>query len=117
MLPPPALAQSDIPSSSASAAGVLSPAERYQKARAAHEENRAALSTLEVQKQAGILVDAESMHRAVMETYRRVRERMLSIPDRLSPRLAATSNADEVYDLLTGELESALQLAGEGKVQ
>ena len=57
------------------------------------------------------------MHRAVMETYRRVRERMLSIPDRLSPRLAATSNADEVYDLLTGELESALQLAGEGKVQ
>ena len=91
----------------------------YNHARAVNESNRAALSTMDVKQKSESLVSAESMTRAVMETYRRVRERLLALPDRLAARMAAITESDEAHELLTSELESALHLADPkgGRVQ
>ena len=86
----------------------------YNHARAVNEKNKAALSSMEVEMKADSLVSAESMERAVMETYRQVRERLLALPDWLAARMAAITESDEAHELLTSELESALQLAEPG---
>ena len=93
--------------------------ERYDLARTTNEENKAALSTMDVEQKSDSLVSAESVKRSVMETYRRVRERLLALPDRLAARMAAITESDEVHELLTSELESALLLAepNGGRVQ
>ena len=91
----------------------------YSHARAVNESNKAALSTMDVEQKSDSLVSAESVKRSVMETYRRVRERLLALPDRLAARMAAITESDEVHELLTSELESALLLAepNGGRVQ
>ncbi len=86
----------------------------YSHARAVNEKNKAALSSMEVEQKSDSLVSAESVKRAVMETYRQVRERLLALPDRLAARMAAITESDEAHELLTSELESALQLAEPG---
>ena len=86
----------------------------YSHARAVNENNKALLSTMDVDQKSESLVSADSVKRSVMETYRQVRERLLALPDRLAARMAAMSESDEVHELLTSELESALQLAEPG---
>ena len=93
----------------------LSDSARYTSARATNEENKAALSSLEVEKSAASLVLVADMKKAAFEMARRTRDRILALPDRLSARLAAISDATEVHDLLSDELESALRLLGEGR--
>ena len=86
----------------------------YSHARAVNEKNKAALSTMEVEQKSDSLVSADSVKRSVMEVYRQVRERLLALPDRLAARMAAITESDEAHELLTSELESALQLAEPG---
>ena len=95
----------------------LSDAARYARARATVEENRAIMSSLEVAQRSGSLVSAEHVKRATFETYRRVRDRLLALPDRLAARLAATDDPAAVHELLTSELESTLQSVGQDRVQ
>ena len=115
--PGPTAKLSHVPAPSVSASSGLSAAQRYQAARAQNEENKARLSSLDLESRSGRLVSVEHVKRAVFETYRCVRDRLLALPDRLAARLAATDDPVAVHDLLTAELESALLTVGEGKLR
>ena len=113
----PSVGTSRIPTSSVSASRVLSTAQRYQLARAQNEENKAQLSSLELEARAGSLASVDHMKKAAFECARRVRDRLLALPDRLAARLAATDDPAAVHELLTSELEGALQSIGQERVQ
>jgi len=86
----------------------------YQLARARREHFNAKIAELNYQMRAGRLVDADEVTRAAFKTARAVREAMLNIPDRLASQLAGETDARRVHDLLTAELERALEALADG---
>jgi hypothetical protein len=80
----------------------------FAKARAVHEHYRARLAKLAYDEKAGTLVSKAEVQTAAFNEYRRFRDVMLGIPDRVSAMLAAETDAARVYDILAGEIRRAL---------
>lgn len=75
----------------------------------------AALTELEVAKKRGQLVEIEAVATVVGEQFAAVRARLLSLPTKLAPLLAASTDLNEVQVLLQQGVNEALsELSGDG---
>lgn len=81
----------------------------YQAARTLHETYRARTARLEFERLSGTLVSVEDIRVEAFTIGRRVREAILSLPDRLTPVLAAMSEPADIHRTLTAELRQALE--------
>ncbi len=81
----------------------------FNSAKAQRENYRAKMAELEYNEKAGIYVIAKKV-RDVNETlYRRFRDRLLNIPDRICGQLAAETDQQRVSDLLEAEIKKAIE--------
>jgi hypothetical protein len=80
----------------------------YWSARTSREEVEAENARLDLEERRGRLVDAEDVAAAQFEIARLVRDRMLAIPDRVGPILAAELDPHQVRELLSKEIRLAL---------
>jgi hypothetical protein len=81
---------------------------QYAQARTVHEHYRARLARLDYEERAGQLVSKAEVQVAAFNQYRRFRDAMLNIPDRISAQLAAEPDAARVYEILAAEIRKAL---------
>lgn len=86
--------------------GEALPALTASKAR--REAALAALAELELEQKRGELVAVADVSRDWFKAGRTVRDRILNVPDRLAPELAALTTAEAVHRLLSRELRDAL---------
>jgi len=86
----------------------------YAAARAIRESYQAKLAKLAFEKETGKLVDADEVRAATFKAARAARDRMLGIPARLAPVLAAVSDAAEVQRLLEEAITQACADVGTG---
>jgi hypothetical protein len=86
----------------------------FSRARTVHEQYRARLAKLAYEEKVGTLVSKAEVQTAAFNEYRRFRDRMLGIPDRVSAILAAESDAAKVYETLAIEIRKALNDYGDG---
>lgn len=74
----------------------------------------AKLAELEFKKQIGSRVPIEDVKKEAFALGRAIRDNIMSIPDRVAPKLAATTDTREVHRLLTEELRIALRVLADG---
>jgi hypothetical protein len=87
----------------------------YTAARAMREAYAAKTARLEYERLSGKLIDSDEVRRDGFETGRRVRDSVLSIPDRISPILAGLTDVDEIHRTLSKELREALEGLSHGQ--
>ena len=78
-----------------------------QKAR--RERAEAELAELELLDRLGKLIDADETKKATFNAFRTLRDRLLTIPDRTSPIIAAESDVAKVHEIQTMEMKAALR--------
>lgn len=81
----------------------------YHKARAVKEFYAARLAKLDFEEREGKLVSIDEINVQHFNRARRLRDRMLMIPRRLSAQLAAESDARVVEEMLAGAIGDALE--------
>jgi len=69
----------------------------------------AKLKELQVREREGELISSDKVKKIVYEMVRKSRDSILSIPNRLSPELAAETDPFKVEQMLTKELKQALE--------
>ena len=84
------------------------PGPSYAQSRAVRELYMARLAKLDYEERTGKLVDAAEMAKAAFDDSRVVRDRLLTIPDRISSLIAAETDERRVHNLLTVEIREAL---------
>ena len=83
------------------------------KSRTVFEAFRAALARLEYQRRSGALISADEVKRTAFNEFRRCREHLMAIPDRIAPVLVGMTDAEEIHKMLTEEITNALsELSG-----
>jgi hypothetical protein len=98
----------------ASAPEVLS---EYLASRSKRETFRARREELALEKDSGKLVPLADVRAAAFNTGRRLREQLLTIPDRVAPVVAGLSDIAECHRVVREEILRALEelVAGEGE--
>lgn len=81
---------------------------QYNKARAARELYQFRLAKLEYEERTGKLISRDEVQVAAFNKYRRFRDQLLTIPDRVAAILAAETDAARVHEILAAELRRAL---------
>ena len=81
----------------------------YTAARAMREAFAAKTAKLEYERLSGKLVEVDEVRRGAFEVGRRVRDSVLSIPDRIAPILAGLTDVNEIHRALMKELREALE--------
>lgn len=81
----------------------------YQTSRAIRETYNAKLTRLDYEERMGKLLKAEEVAADAYETARRVRDRLLGIPSRMSAVLASETDSKSIERLLDQELRIALE--------
>ncbi len=95
------------------AAGVASPGTTFAQARTADMVFRAKLRKLEHDVRAGKLIPKDEVHVAAFHQARTLRDRVLSIADRVAAMLAAETDPVRVHQILSEEIRKALvELSG-----
>ena len=79
------------------------------KTRIKSETEKAKLLEIKAKVEAGKYVDADEIRAVAFARARTVRDRLLSIPDRIDSILAAESNRQKIHLLLTDEITKALE--------
>jgi len=84
---------------------------------AAHREMQAEyqskMARLDYEKEARLLVSRDAVRKAVFDSVRRVRDQLMSIPDRIDSIVAAETNERRCNRIIADEIERALnELAG-----
>lgn len=101
------------PSAPAGGKGASAPgAASYTAARAMREVYNARLARIEFEKAEGRLVNADEVKATAFEVARRVRDSVLSVPDRISSILAGYTDEADVRRELVAELRKALEELG-----
>lgn len=80
----------------------------YAAARAKRESEEAEIATMRRRKMAGELVERVEVERMAATLARLLRDRILGVPSRIAPTLAAAVGAFEVERILADELRSIL---------
>jgi hypothetical protein len=83
-------------------------ASQYNKARAVREHYQARLAKLEFEEKTGKLIPADEVKVAAFNLFRRYRDHMLNIADRLAAILAAETETAKCYEILATEIRKAL---------
>ena len=81
----------------------------YAEKRALLTGYKAELARLELERAKNKLVDADIVEKSAFDCARRVRDTILSLPNRLSSIIAAESSEHKVREYLTTELTKALE--------
>ena len=82
---------------------------RLAKARADHEEEKAALARMDRLQREGALVDANEVEEHFIEIAARVKAKFLAIPVKLAPQLVAITDIGEAEALLKNAIHEALR--------
>ncbi len=90
-------------------AGGKSTGATYHDARAQREAFNAENARLDLEERLGRLIDKADVEASTMTVFRRLRDRLLSIPSTLADRLAAQPDARAVRVLLDTELRTMLE--------
>lgn len=80
----------------------------YAQARAFREQYLARTAKLDFEERSGTLLRRDEVVAEFSNLVRSARDRLLSIPDRISPILAVESDATRVYQILSDEIREAL---------
>jgi hypothetical protein len=80
----------------------------YSKARAVRENYLARLARMDFEERTKKLVSRDAVQVAAFNRYRRYRDGMLNIPDRLAAVLAAEADPRRVHELMSMEIRKAL---------
>jgi len=89
------------------------PSAFYSQQRAAHEKAKREIAELKLAEMRADLVDVNIIGRVWFEVLRKLRNRLLAIPNRVSAGFAANSDAGEIRQRLADEIEEALAIAPE----
>jgi len=81
---------------------------QYAKARAVREHYQARLAKLEYEEKTAKLVPADEVKVAAFGLFRRFRDHVLNIPDRVAAMVAAESDAARCYEIIAIEIRKAL---------
>ncbi len=81
----------------------------YATARAKLTDYKAQMAKLELEEEEGKLIRTDEVRKMAFECARRVRDRVLAIPDRLAGLLAAEREEGKVREMLVNELRIALE--------
>lgn len=100
----PELEAPEVPGAAAAGASAPALGPRRNEILAARELYQMRLAKLEWEERSGVLVRADDVRAAAFRAGRAVRDALTSIPPRLGPILAATTDAAEVERLLAAEL-------------
>lgn len=87
---------------------------RFMTAKTEEVEARAARARLELQKEAGKLVDKERVAQVAYTLARTAQEAFVAIPDRISTLLAAEDDAAKVHEMLSTEIRAVCQGLAKG---
>lgn len=105
----PKLAPSPVPlPAMETMAEVIAEAYDIQRARAKREHHEAGMAALKERQMLGDLVEAGRVKRAVSSWAAMARSAFEKIPDKVSERVAATSDAQECHALLCAEIDLVL---------
>ena len=81
----------------------------FNKARTVRETYKARIAKLDYEERSGKLVNADEVKIAAFNSARKLRDRVLQLPRRLSAQLAAETDAREVESILTKAIREALE--------
>jgi phage terminase Nu1 subunit (DNA packaging protein) len=81
----------------------------YAQAKLADMVFRAKLRRLEFETKSGKLIPADEVKVQWFKLARQIRDKLLAVPSKLAPQLAALSEVREVRELLDGEIEAILR--------
>jgi hypothetical protein len=81
----------------------------FNRARAAKELAIAKERQLNLRKRQGELLETEDVERTWTEATRRMINRLLLVPDKLAPRVAASSEVLEIRALIDSEIRAAIR--------
>jgi hypothetical protein len=84
------------------------PAEELRTASVKSKGLQNQLLEIELQKELGVLVSVEDHREVSLRRYRAIRDKLLTVPDRVADVLAAERDAARVHSILTTELELML---------
>lgn len=92
----------------------VSAAPSYAQSRAVREAYQARLAKLEFEERSGKVIDADQVKVRAFKLARSARDALLTIPDRLAPILASSTDVQEIHRLLLEDIErTCQQLANE----
>ncbi len=86
----------------------------FNKTRTVHEHYRARLAKLAYEEKVGTLVSKTEVQAAAFREYRRFRDRVLNIPDRVAAQFAAETDEARVHEILKQEIRKALNEYADG---
>lgn len=82
---------------------------RLAKARADHEEEKAALARMDRLQREGALVDAAEVEQQFIEIAARVKAKLLAIPVKLAPQVVAVTDIGEADAMIKAAIYEALR--------
>lgn len=86
----------------------------FQESRALRTEYEARLTELRARVKEGELADADEVRRRTFERFRRLRDALLTIPDRTAAAVASMRSPEDVAGLLRDEIARVFREAGGG---
>jgi len=88
----------------------------YAEARRRKELAQAQLAELDLAEKEGELIQVSTVENEAFTAGKKVKDGLSNIPDRISPLLAAESDKNKIYQMLTSEINQVLEfLVTEGK--
>jgi phage terminase Nu1 subunit (DNA packaging protein) len=87
----------------------------FNRARAAKELAIAKERQLNLKKREGQLLELDDVERTWQAAARRVVDRLLNVPDKLAPRVAALSDVLEIRALIDGEIRAVIRAMHEAE--
>jgi phage terminase Nu1 subunit (DNA packaging protein) len=88
----------------------------YAEARRRKELAQAQLAELDLAEKEGELIQVSTVENEAFTAGKKVKDGLSNIPDRISPLLAAESDKNKIYRMLTSEINQVLEfLVTEGK--
>lgn len=81
----------------------------YHRSRAIREDYNAKLTHLQFERESGKLIPIEEVRTSAFNAGRRVRDRLLNIPDRVAPQLVGKASIFEIKNILKSELTKILE--------
>jgi hypothetical protein len=88
----------------------------FVRARAVKMHYDARIAKLLYEEKVRTLISADEVRVAAFNTYRRFRDGMLNLPDRLAAIIAAESDSNKVHGLLAVEIRQALSDFADGPI-
>ena len=97
------------PTVTAAASDAPRGAPSYAQSRAVREAYQARLAKLEFEERSGKLIDADQVKVRAFKMARSARDALLTLPDRLAPILASSTDVQEIHRLLLDDIERTCQ--------